>query len=91
MKTLHILRKIEDRLALEAIANEQQRRPVTILLLQDAVLVNRVGHRMSENFPDETYACREDLDARGIQSPYRVADYGDIARLIAEHDRVITW
>ncbi len=84
MKTLHILRKAEDRLAMEAIRNERQQRAVAVLLLQDGVLAKG-------DFPDETYACREDLDARGIQSPYRAADYDAIARLIAEHDRVITW
>lgn len=69
---------------MEAIRNEQQQRAVAVLLLQDGVLTKG-------NFGNETYACQEDLDARGINSPHRAVDYDAIARLIAEHDRVITW
>lgn len=81
MKTLHILRKTTDPFAFEAIQSDPQ---AAVLLIQDAVLIKG-------SFPAETYACHEDLAARGIERPFRVVDYNDIARLIAEHDRVITW
>lgn len=81
MKTLHILRKTVYPLAFEAIQSDPHS---TVLLIQDAVLTKG-------SFPAETYACREDLEARGIKRPFRPVDYTDIARLIVEHDRVITW
>ncbi|MBI3804998.1 MAG: sulfurtransferase TusB [Nitrospirae bacterium] len=81
MKTLHIVRKTNDPLAQEAIAQDRQ---AAVLLIQDGVFAKGP-------FPSETYACREDLTARGIASPHPAVDYAEIARLIAEHDRVITW
>ena len=84
MKSLHIVRKADDRLAMEAIQNEERQRPVALLLLQDGVLAKG-------RFPDETYACQEDLTARGIESRYKPIDYDAIAQLIAEYDRVVTW
>jgi sulfur relay protein TusB/DsrH len=82
MKTLHIVRKGADRLAMEAIRHEQ--REGAVLLIQDGVLAKGA-------FPNETYSCQEDLIARGIASRHRAVDYDAIARLIAEHDRVIVW
>lgn len=81
MKTLHILRKTDDPIAFQTIRNDPQ---AAVLLIQDAVLAKG-------SFPPETYTCREDLAARGIQERYRVVDYADIARLIVQHDRVIAW
>ena len=81
MKTLHILRKTNDPIALEAIQSDPE---AAVLLIQDAVLIKSV-------FPTETYACREDLAARGIPERHRVVDYTEIARLIVEHDRVVAW
>jgi sulfur relay protein TusB/DsrH len=84
MKSLHIVRKANDPLAMEAIQNEQQQSSVAILLLQDGVL-------SKGPFPDDTYICREDLTARGIKSRYRPVNYDAIAQLIADHDRIVTW
>jgi sulfur relay protein TusB/DsrH len=84
MKTLHILRKSENPLAMEAIEHEEQHRQVAVLLIQDGVLARG-------NFPDETYLCQEDVIARGIQNRYLPVDYPAIARLIVQFDRIITW
>lgn len=84
MKSLHVIRKTNDPLAMEAIRSERGRREVGVLLLQDGVLAKG-------EFPDATYVCEEDLAARGIKSRYRVVDYEAIARLMAEYDRVTTW
>jgi sulfur relay protein TusB/DsrH len=81
MKTLHILRKTNDPIAFEAIRSDPQ---AAVLLIQDGVLAKG-------SFPVETYACREDLVARGLRERHRIVDYNEIARLIVEHDRVITW
>lgn len=84
MKTLHILKKTNDPLAIHIINEEQKMRPVVLLLIQDGVL-------MKGDFPDETYVSQEDLSARGGKSPYTQINYPGIARLITECDRVITW
>lgn len=81
MKTLHILRKTVDPIAFEAIQSDPQ---ASVLLIQDAVLING-------SFPVKTYACREDLVARGTERTLSLVDYSEIARLIVEHDRVIAW
>lgn len=81
MKTLHILRKTVDPLAFEAIQSDPQ---AAVLLIQDAVLIKG-------SFPVKTYVCREDLAARGTGRALHDVDYTDIARLIVEYDRVITW
>ena len=82
MKTLHMLRKTNDPFAMEAIRSQED--PVALLLIQDGVLARG-------KFPEKTYACEEDLTARGVKSPYHSIDYDGIVRLIAEYDRVIVW
>lgn len=84
MKTLHILRKISDPLAMETIIEEQKHAEVTLLLIQDAVLAKG-------NFPDATYVSEEDLSARGGKSPYCMINAHGMASLIMDCDRVITW
>ncbi len=84
MKTLHIVRKINDPLAYAVIADEMSDRRVVVLLMQDGVL--SAGH-----FPEETYVCEEDLGVRGGESPYFLINYPGIVRLIRECDRVTVW
>ncbi len=84
MKTLHILRKISDPLAMALIAEEQKRAKIVLLLIQDAVLANG-------DFPDETYVSEEDLSARGGETPYCLINAHGMAALIMDCDRVITW
>ncbi len=84
MKTLHILRKINDPFAIAAIADEIKKRPTALLLIQDGVLTR-------EMFSEETYVCQEDLSARGAESPHLLINYAGIARLITECGRVIIW
>jgi len=84
MKTLHILRKISDPLAIEVIDEERKFGAINVLLIQDGVLASR-------DFPDETYVSQEDISARGGKSPFPQINYPGIARLITECDRVICW
>lgn len=84
MKSLHIVRKIDDLLAREVIADEALTGTVALLLIQDGVLAKG-------DFPDETYVCQEDLAARGGQSPHVLVNYPGIVRLITECERVIVW
>ncbi|VAX33674.1 hypothetical protein MNBD_NITROSPIRAE01-2213 [hydrothermal vent metagenome] len=84
MKTLHIMRKINDPFALAAITDESGKWPTALLLIQDGVLTTEI-------LPEETYVCHEDLSARGAESPYLSINYTGMARLITECGRVITW
>jgi sulfur transfer complex TusBCD TusB component (DsrH family) len=84
MKTLHILRRISDPLAMELIDAERVQGSVALLLIQDAVLARG-------DFPPETYVLEEDLSARGEESPYCLINAHGMARLIMDCDRVITW
>lgn len=81
MKTLHIVRKPNDVMAIEAIEHSEG---AVVLLIQDGVLEQRT-------FPGETYACEEDVRARGIETGCPTIDYDGIAGLIALCERVITW
>lgn len=83
-KTLHILRKISDPLAMEVIHEAQQNAEVVLLLIQDAVLAKG-------DFPEMTYVSEQDLSARGGDSPYCLINAHGIASLIMDCDRVITW
>ncbi len=84
MKTLHILRKIDDPFVKSVIADEAAHRPLTLLLMQDGVLA-------TGEFPEDTYVCQEDLAARAAESPYFLINYAGITRLITECERIITW
>lgn len=84
MKTLHILRKMDDSFAKAVIADEAAKHPIALVLIQDGVLTRG-------DFPEETYVCQEDLVARAATSPYFSINYAGIARLVTECDRVITW
>ena len=83
-KTLHILRKISDPLAMEVITEERKNAEVVLLLIQDAVLAKG-------NFPEATYVSEEDLSARGSETPYCLINAHGMACLIMDCDRVITW
>ncbi len=83
-KTLHILRKISDPLAMAVIAEEQKNAEVVLLLIQDAVLAKG-------DFPDACYVSEEDLSARGAESPYCLINAHGMAALIMDCQRVITW
>ena len=88
MKTLHLLKKRDDRLAEDAIRAElaagDQGQGVTVLLLQDAVLG-------SPDLPVSVFVSGQDLRARGAVRPCETVDYGQICRMILEHDRVVVW
>ncbi len=86
MKTLHIVRERNDSLALRAI--EENRRQgsgeVGVLLLHDSVL---------SALPEGVlaFACKDDVEARGIDVPYPAVDYREIVKLLFKYDSVITW
>lgn len=85
MKILHIIRHIRDDRAL-GIAQAQRRggHQVTLLLLHDAVL-SRVQHG------GEVLACEDDVLARGGRTGLETVNYDEMARMIFEHDQVVSW
>ncbi len=84
MKILHMIREIEDRRALDTARAHSAEHQVTLVLLQDAVL---------GRFPwdGEIYACREDVEARGVKAEAKEVEYQELIRMIFGHDRVIMW
>ena len=84
MKTLHIIRNIDDKLAQEMIHHDSAKEDVAVLLIQDGVLSNL-------QVTGDIYASVNDVEARGLNTTYRLVDYSSICQLIIDHDRVIVW
>lgn len=88
MKTLHVLRRRNDRLAEAAICSEftsgGEGYSASVLLIQDAVLG-------SPAVPVPVYVNAQDLQARGVTRPYEIIDYDEICKMILEHDRTVVW
>jgi len=84
MKTLHIIRKAGDKLAQEVINHESDKSGVTVLLIQDGVF-------SSLQWAGDIYASVNDIEARGLNTSYKLVDYSSICQLIIDHDKVIVW
>ena len=83
MKVLYIAREPKDSYVAEMVAL-QRGSEIALLLLHDAVY----------SLPQEgikTYACADDVRARGVMSKAELVDYEGIVRLIREHNLVICW
>lgn len=85
MKTFYFIRKLKDRLAAEVISGGPEKGTDAILLMHDAVYEKWAPEGV------RIFACREDVAARGIETPYPAASYEEIARMIVEYDRTIVW
>jgi len=83
-KTLHIIRKIGDKLAQEVIDHESAKGDVSVLLIQDGVLSSLYG-------AGDVYASVNDVEARGLNTTYKLVDYSTICQLIIDHEKVIVW
>ncbi|RJP18029.1 MAG: hypothetical protein C4520_15200 [Candidatus Abyssobacteria bacterium SURF_5] len=85
MKVLHIIRNHDDGLALRLVEaiNRLDGVEQALLMIQDGVYADSFGLK--------TYACSEDVQARGVQTDHELVDYDRIADMIFEYDRVITW
>lgn len=84
MASLHIIRRRDDHLAMEAVSFEAGRSRVAVLLIQDAVASTLASLK-------PVYACEPDLRARGLESPHAVIGYDRIGQLLSEYDRIIVW
>ena len=83
-KTLHIIRKAGDKLAQEVIDHESAKGDVSVLLIQDGVLSSLYG-------AGDVYASVNDVEARGLNTTYKLVDYSTICQLIIDHEKVIVW
>jgi len=83
-KTLHIIRKIGDKLAQEVIDHESAKGDVSVLLIQDGVLSSLYG-------AGDVYASVNDVEARGLNTSFKLVDYSTICQLIIDHEKVIVW
>ncbi len=84
MKTLHIIRKADDRFAREVISHESTDGGVSVLLIQDGVLS---GLQVC----GDIFASVSDIEARSLSTTYKLVDYNSICRMIIDHDRVVVW
>ena len=81
MKILHIIRNPNDATPLEIARSQSKEHEVSVLLLHDAVYAN----------PDiQVYACAADARARGIIR-HDCVDYKQIAKMLFEYDKVVSW
>jgi sulfur relay protein TusB/DsrH len=85
MKTLHIIRNLNDRLSQATIRSFSECGEEAVLLMQDAVY----DEIRLESV--KVYVCQEDLFARQIKKEFQQVSYDDIARLVTEFDRTIVW
>lgn len=84
MKILHIIRDLNDERALQTARSHADKHQVTLLLLQDAVLSQL-------EWPNEVFACRDDVEARGGRPGFKEVGYREIVRMTFDHDRVVMW
>lgn len=85
MRILHILRKAPDEWTKEAIKRHSQSMEVTVLLIQEGVLIE-------EKLPGRlVLALDEDVKKRNLSIDLPRIDYASMVRLLFENDRVICW
>ncbi len=84
MKTLHIIRKAGDKLGQEVIDHESAKGDVSVLLIQDGVLSRLY-------WSGDVYASVSDVEARSLNTSYKLVDYSTICQLIIDHEKVIVW
>ncbi|MDX1763077.1 MAG: DsrH/TusB family sulfur metabolism protein [bacterium] len=86
MSILHIIKRPNDRFAYEMVLNQQecQGRAVAVLLLHDAVYTPPQGNM-------EVWACRDDVEARGIESAAKLIGYDEIVKLLLKAESTVCW
>lgn len=85
MKTLHILRNINDQFACTMIEAGMDASESAVLLMQDAVYDELSFDSI------KIFACEEDTKARQIESRYQKVSFDEIARMVVAYDRTIVW
>ncbi len=86
MRILHIVKTKHDTLAFSIAKEQALSNDVSILLLHDAVLIDKGKLNGLKAF-----ACKDDVLARGIETQYQLLDYPEIVNLIFDNEKVISW
>ena len=86
MSILHIIKRPNDRLAYDMVLKQQTRqgREVVVLLMHDAVYTPPQGDM-------EVWACRDDVEARGIESAAKLIGYDEIVELLLKSESTVCW
>ncbi len=84
MKVLYILRKQPDELAKEMIEKQSPEHEITVVLIQDAVL-------MQENLPGHVLALDDDARKRSVPQNIPKIGYEELLSLIFKNDRTLCW
>lgn len=90
MKVLHIIRKKGEGFPRDVISEHRKTEKVSVLLVQDAVFLF-AGLRDGAGPGMATYACKDDLVARGMDPGPGALSYQEMVSLIWENDRVVCW
>lgn len=85
MKTLHIIRNVNDKQSLATIHSLPYDDGKAILLTQDAVFEEIQSDK------ENVFICKEDSFARTIETRYKQISYDEIVQLVIEYDRTIVW
>ena len=85
MKILHILRDPTNKYAIEAVTSHGIENETELILMHDGVYlkISCAGVK--------TYACKNDVETRGIKSAWETIDYDDIIKKVFESDLVTCW
>lgn len=86
MRILHMIKNKHDTIAFMIAKKQASTNDVSILLLHDAILVDR-----SQLNGLKVFACKDDVLARGIKTQCQLVDYPGIVNLIFDNERVISW
>ncbi|MEE9529794.1 MAG: hypothetical protein V3W52_02290 [Syntrophobacteria bacterium] len=84
MKILYILRKQPDGLAKEMIEKQSHEHEITVVLIQEAVL-------MKENLPGHVLALDDDVRKRSVSQNIPKIGYEELLSLIFKNDRTLCW
>ena len=84
MKILYILRKQPDGLAKEMIEIQSHEHEITVVLIQEAVL-------MKENLSGHVLALDDDVRKRSVSQNIPKIGYEELLSLIFKNDRTLCW
>ena len=88
MKILHIIRNPNDATPLEIAEAQGREHKVSVLMLHDGVYANPGYDVKNSGF--QVYASASDAMARGVTG-HECVDYRQIAKMLFEYDKVISW
>ncbi len=86
MRILHIVKNKHDTLSFSMAKGQALDNDVSMLLLHDAILVDR-----GQLNGLKVFACKDDVLARGIETQCQLIDYPEIVNLIFDNEKVISW